>query len=76
MKTPREIVEARWPGWIAEHLDDSTATNVPVLQLIAEGQREALEFAAQAAEIEDDGDEVARICRAKSAAILRATEGK
>lgn len=69
MKTPSEIVEARWPGWLAEHLDDTTKTNVPVLQLIAEGQREALEFAALAAEIEDDGYEVARICRAKKASI-------
>lgn len=66
MKTPSQIVESRWPGWLAEHLDDSTKTNIPVLLLIAEGQREALEFAAQAADLEDDGAEVARICRAKA----------
>ncbi len=65
MKTPSEIVEARWPGWIAEH-DTGDATGIiPLLDLIAEGQRETLEFAAQTAEIEDDGEEVARICRAK-----------
>lgn len=72
MKTPSEIVEVRWPGWLAEHMDDTTKTNIPILQLIAEGQREALEFAAQVAEIEDDGEEVARICRAKAESLMEA----
>lgn len=62
MKTAKEIIEARWPGWLAEHVTSEGA--IPVLELITEGQREALEFAAQCAEIEDDGEEVARICRA------------
>ena len=65
MKTPMEIVEARWPGWTATHVTGE----IPLFDLIAEGQREALEFAAQAAEIEDDGEEVARICRAKKLLI-------
>ncbi len=69
MKTPEEIVEAHWPGWIAEHSTDGAGGRQPIFALIAEGQREALEFAAQAAEIEDDGEEVARICRAKKAQI-------
>lgn len=61
MKTPVEIIEAHWPGWIAGH---GSARPIPVLELMAEAQREALEFAAQTAELEDDGQEVARICRA------------
>lgn len=67
MRTAREIIEQRWPGWLAEHCTDSGT--VPVLELIAEGQREALEFAAEAADLEDDGAEVARICRAKKASL-------
>jgi len=61
MRTPAEIIEACWPGWIAEH---HSSGPIPVLELMAESQREALEFAAQTAELEDDGQEVARICRA------------
>ena len=45
MKTAKEIVEARWPGWLKEHSVESSDT-VPVLSLIEEGQAEAYEDAA------------------------------
>lgn len=64
MKTPSEIIEARWPGWIAQH--DGDFGKIPIFQLMAEAQAEALEFAAQVADLEDDGAEIARICRAKA----------
>lgn len=65
MRTPAQIIEERWPGWTKENGPDA-----PVLQLVAEAQKEALEFAAEAAEIEDDGEEIARICRAKAREII------
>ena len=68
MKTPREIVEARWPGWIAKN-PARQMDSIPILAFVAETERELVEFAIQGTEIKDASEEIARICREKKQEI-------